>query len=105
MRRCRFDAVNVKLKPRLWCRNVVRPGIFAKTGLRRLRKRPQGETLCASKSFRMKIAVSLLFEGDAEGLPVELAAMVSSGQGSERLNAQLLVDSIPALIHTARPDG
>ena len=25
--------------------------------------------------------------------------------GSERLNAQLLVDPIPALIHTARPDG
>jgi len=33
------------------------------------------------------------------------ALMASSGQGSERLNAQLLVDSIPALIHTARPDG
>jgi PAS domain S-box-containing protein len=31
--------------------------------------------------------------------------MASSGQGSERLSAQLLVDSIPALIHTARPDG
>jgi PAS domain S-box-containing protein len=31
--------------------------------------------------------------------------MASSSQGSERLNAQLLVDSIPALIHTARPDG
>src|SRR5882724_12659227 len=34
-----------------------------------------------------------------------MAAMASSGQGSERLNAQLLVDSIPALIHTGRPDG
>jgi hypothetical protein len=33
------------------------------------------------------------------------AAMDSSGQGSERLNAQLLVDSIPGLIHTATPDG
>jgi len=33
-----------------------------------------------------------------------MPAMASSGQGSERLNAQLLVDSIPALIHTARPD-
>ena len=31
--------------------------------------------------------------------------MASSGQGSERLNAQLLVDSIPSLIHTAMPDG
>jgi PAS domain S-box-containing protein len=29
----------------------------------------------------------------------------SFGHGSERLNAQLLVDSIPALIHTAWPDG
>src|SRR6266567_2245208 len=34
-----------------------------------------------------------------------MPVMASSGQGSERLNAQLLVDSIPALIHTARPDG
>jgi PAS domain S-box-containing protein len=34
-----------------------------------------------------------------------MPAMASSGQGSERLNAQLLVDSIPALIHTAMPDG
>jgi hypothetical protein len=34
-----------------------------------------------------------------------MPAMTASGQGSERLNAQLLVDSIPALIHTAKPDG
>jgi formate hydrogenlyase transcriptional activator len=34
-----------------------------------------------------------------------MPAMASSGQGSEHLNAQLLVDSIPALIHTATPDG
>jgi len=34
-----------------------------------------------------------------------MRAMASSGQGPERLNVQLLVDSIPALIHTARPDG
>src|ERR1700746_858569 len=31
--------------------------------------------------------------------------MASSGQESDYLNAQLLVDSIPALIHTGRPDG
>ncbi len=34
-----------------------------------------------------------------------MPVMASPGQESERLNAQLLVDSIPALIHTARPDG
>src|SRR5882757_1608477 len=34
-----------------------------------------------------------------------MPAMASSGQGSVPLNAQLLVDSIPALIHTGRPDG
>jgi PAS domain S-box-containing protein len=34
-----------------------------------------------------------------------MPVMASSGPGSERLNAQLLVDSIPALIHTSRPDG
>jgi PAS domain S-box-containing protein len=34
-----------------------------------------------------------------------MPTMASSGLGTDRLNAQLLVDSIPALIHTARPDG
>jgi PAS domain S-box-containing protein len=34
-----------------------------------------------------------------------IPSMASPGQESEYLNAQLLVDSIPALIHTARPDG
>jgi PAS domain S-box-containing protein len=34
-----------------------------------------------------------------------MPAMASSRPGSEPLNIQLLVDSIPALIHTARPDG
>jgi PAS domain S-box-containing protein len=34
-----------------------------------------------------------------------MATMVSAGQQSESLNIQLLVDSIPALILTARPDG
>jgi len=34
-----------------------------------------------------------------------MPAMASSGQGSERLNCQLLVDLTPALINTARPDG
>jgi PAS domain S-box-containing protein len=34
-----------------------------------------------------------------------MPVMASPGQRSEHLNAQLLVDSIPALIHTARPDG
>src|SRR6202795_5109618 len=34
-----------------------------------------------------------------------MPVMASSGQGSEHLNCQLLVDSIPGLIHTARPHG
>jgi len=34
-----------------------------------------------------------------------MPAMASPGQDSESLNIQLLVDSIPALIHTSRPDG
>jgi PAS domain S-box-containing protein len=34
-----------------------------------------------------------------------MPAMASPGHESERLNALLLVDSIPALIHTAKPDG
>jgi hypothetical protein len=31
--------------------------------------------------------------------------MASPGQKSESLNSQFLVDSMPAMIHTARPDG
>src|ERR1700731_2744694 len=34
-----------------------------------------------------------------------IPSMASAGQQPESLNIQLLVDSIPALIHTARPDG
>jgi formate hydrogenlyase transcriptional activator len=34
-----------------------------------------------------------------------MPAMASAGQQPKSLNIQLLVDSIPALIHTARPDG
>jgi PAS domain S-box-containing protein len=34
-----------------------------------------------------------------------IPTMASAGQLPESLNIQLLVDSIPALIHTARPDG
>ncbi len=34
-----------------------------------------------------------------------MPAMASSRPESELLNIQLLVDSIPALIHTSRPDG
>jgi PAS domain S-box-containing protein len=34
-----------------------------------------------------------------------MRAMASAGQQPESLNIQLLVDSIPGLIHTARPDG
>jgi PAS domain S-box-containing protein len=34
-----------------------------------------------------------------------MRAMASAGQQPESLNIRLLIDSIPALIHTARPDG
>jgi hypothetical protein len=34
-----------------------------------------------------------------------IRTMASSGQESESLNSQFLVDSMPAMIHTARPDG
>ena len=34
-----------------------------------------------------------------------MPTMASTGRQSDSLNIQLLVDSIPALIHTARPDG
>src|SRR6202142_2762446 len=34
-----------------------------------------------------------------------MPAMASPGPDFEPLNIELLVDSIPALIHTARPDG
>jgi hypothetical protein len=68
-----FDTVNIKLKPCLWDGNAVRPSIFAETRLCRLRKRPQGKTLCALKRFGMKIAVTFFFERDTEHFSVQLA--------------------------------
>jgi formate hydrogenlyase transcriptional activator len=41
----------------------------------------------------------------ADSLGIIIPTMPSAGQQPESLNIQLLVDSIPALIHTARPDG
>jgi hypothetical protein len=41
---------------------------------------------------------------DTDARRCMIPAMASVGQ-SESLNIHLLVDSIPALIHTARPDG
>ncbi|MGF6937071.1 hypothetical protein OKW41_006233 [Paraburkholderia sp. UCT70] len=78
LRRCLFDTINIKLEPGLWSRNVVGRGVLAKTRLRRLRKWPQGKTFCALQSFRMKVATTLLLEGDAEVLAVELAACPTS---------------------------
>jgi PAS domain-containing protein len=34
-----------------------------------------------------------------------IRTMCSPGQESESLNSQFLIDSMPAMIHTARPDG
>jgi PAS domain S-box-containing protein len=34
-----------------------------------------------------------------------IRTMASPGQGSESLNSQFLVDSMPAMIYAARPDG
>ena len=41
--------------------------------MRRLGKRPQGESFCALKSFGMKIPATLLCERNAEGFAVEFA--------------------------------
>src|SRR6185312_3539329 len=73
LRRRLFDIVHIELEPGLRNRNVVGPGILAKTGLRRLRKWPQGKTLGALQRLRMKIPVTLLFKGNAERLAVERA--------------------------------
>src|SRR5262249_53200128 len=72
-RGCLFDTVHIELKPCLRGSNVFRPGIFAKTRPRRMRKRPQRKTLCARNCFGMKVAVSLLFKRNAEDIAIELA--------------------------------
>jgi len=72
-----FDIVNVKLKPSLWRRKFVGPGILTKAGLGCLRKRPQSETLCAFQSLGMKITAILFFEADTEDLVVQLATCTS----------------------------
>jgi len=70
------------------------------------------------KSWRLQslvggrgVADGLLFETTGSLFRVHLCrgcimtTMASAGQQSDSLNIQLLVDSIPALIHTARPNG
>src|SRR3981081_47249 len=73
-----FDIINIKLKPCLWDGNAVRPCIFAETRLCRVRKRPQGKSLCALKSFGMKIAVTFFFERDTEHFSVQFATRAVS---------------------------
>jgi hypothetical protein len=70
-----FYIVNIKLKPCLWGGNAVRPSIFAETRLRRLRKRPQGKSLCALKRFGMKIAIAFFFERNTKRSSVQLATL------------------------------
>src|SRR5258708_40338515 len=69
-RREETNAVNIQLEPCLWDRNVFRPRLFTKTGVRRLEERPQGEGLGALKSFRMKILATLLHERNAQDFAV-----------------------------------
>src|SRR5215467_3111115 len=67
-----FGSVDIKLNQGLWDGNAVGPCIFSETRLRRLRKRPQGKSLCACKRFGMKIAVTFFFEPDTEHFSVQL---------------------------------
>ena len=53
-----------------------------------------------------------LFNGVAKGVIAQcgssgcmIRTMASPGQESQSLNSQFLVDSMPAMMHTARPDG
>src|SRR5580704_1953131 len=67
---------------------------------------PQSTPICKGSTVsQMEGKLRSIDLIDAPMCGCMMPAMASSGQGSERSNAQLLVDSIPALIHTARPDG
>jgi formate hydrogenlyase transcriptional activator len=87
------------------------PSLFKTTGFRQRHNprtspkggQPNGE--CRRHSHSAKFTYNNGVGQRMRILWVYHGAMDSSGQGSERLNAQLLVDSIPGLIHTATPDG
>src|SRR5579872_1164603 len=66
-----IHAFHFKLQPCLRDWDIVRPGIFTETRLRRLRKRPQSKVLCALKNACIKIAAGILFERDAKDIAVE----------------------------------
>jgi PAS domain S-box-containing protein len=69
---------------------------------------PKGGQLngqCLTHSHSAKFTYNNVAGHHMRILWVYHAAMDSPGQGSELLNAQLLIDSIPGLIHTATPDG
>src|SRR5215472_4273352 len=59
LRSCAFHTVDVKLKPSLWHRDLVWPGISSKTGLRHLPKRPKSKSLRTSHGLSMKIPPAL----------------------------------------------
>ena len=71
-RRRFFNTLNIELKPGLGEWYVSGPDILAKTRLRRLRKRPQGKTLCPFQRLSMKITAGFLFERNPENPGVEL---------------------------------
>jgi hypothetical protein len=66
-----LHVVYLEFQPGLRDGKVVGPGVSAKAGLRRLRKRPQGKVLRAFEGARIEIPTSVLFERDAEAVGIE----------------------------------
>src|SRR5215510_2384018 len=58
------------------CRQTIRPGSAAKTGLRCLGEWPKSELLCTLESVGMQVTSTLLFKGNVERLEVKFAAGV-----------------------------
>src|SRR5262245_28969023 len=99
LRSCTFHTVDVKLKKSLWHRDLVWPGISSKTGLRHLRKRPQGESLRAFHGLRMKIPPALLFEINPQALSVEPATLRRFADDGTKAGDEQNLDTFN-LLHT-----
>jgi hypothetical protein len=84
-----LQVVYLEFQPGLRDGKVVGPGVGAKAGLRRLRKRPQGKVLRALEGARIEISASVLFERDAEAVGIESATVRDVAiDGTEARNEQ-----------------
>src|SRR5262245_28785675 len=102
--RCDLDTFNVELEPGLRGRCVGWPGVGAEAGERSLRKRPEGEGLCALQGLGVEIAVAFFLERDAKSAAIERFAFGAIGDDRAKPGDEEDLDAFWGL-HAASDQG